>query len=227
MAIIRKCGLELRYIHAARRAPRGFEEELMRAQCDWHNVAVWTCGVTARPRLAALSLLTALLLGACSGGGSVNIANSQAGDPATVDYPIFYVKRTVPTTTAGTLLQDDLRIMRDEVPSADLYMRASASPAAQETNITKSVTGGANWDVKDVDTSADGTLGIFAMRGPLTKNMQTRGPPSWRIWQYTIATGVLAPVINPSTNPDPLTVNDVSPHYLPDGRVVFSSTRQT
>jgi hypothetical protein len=199
----------------------------MRAQYGWHNVAKWTCGVTARSWLAALSLLTVSLLGACSGGGSVNIANSQAGDPATVDYPIFYVKRTVPTTTTGTLVQDDLRIMRDEVPSADLYMRATASPAAQETNITKSVTGGANWDVKDVDTSADGTLVIFAMRGPLTKNMQTRDPPSWRIWQYTIATGVLAQVINPTTDPDPLTVNDVSPHYLPDGRIVFSSTRQT
>jgi Hydrazine synthase alpha subunit middle domain len=34
-------------------------------------------------------------------------------------------------------------------------------------------------------------------------------------------------VINPSTDPDPLTVNDESPHYLPDGRIVFSTTRQT
>ncbi len=30
----------------------------------------------------------------------------------------------------------------------------------------------------------------------------------------------------PRTDPDPLTVNDVSPHFLPDGRIVFTSTRQ-
>jgi len=34
-------------------------------------------------------------------------------------------------------------------------------------------------------------------------------------------------VINPATDPDPPTVNDVSPHYLPDGRIVFSTTRQS
>ena len=32
----------------------------------------------------------------CGGGGSVAIADSQAADPATVDYPVFYVKRTIP-----------------------------------------------------------------------------------------------------------------------------------
>ncbi len=176
--------------------------------------------------------LGAATLAACAGsgsggGGSVNIANSQAGDPATVDYPIFYVKRSVPTNQDGTLVQDDLRILRDLVPGADLYMRASASPSAAETNITSRVTAGSMYDVKDVDVSADGTTIVFAMRGPLTKNQQTKDPPSWRIWSYVIATDTLAPVINPAIDPDPLTVNDVSPHFLADGRIVFSSTRQT
>ena len=182
-------------------------------------------GAAARLR-ALLGVLAAALLAACNGGGSVNIANSQGADPATVDYPIFYVKHTVPTTMAGTLLQDDLRIMQEVNPAADLYMRASASPSAKETNITTRVTAGASWDVKDVDTSADGTRVIFAMRGPLAQNQQPNKAPSWRIWQYTIASNTLAPVINPATDPDPLTVDDVSPHYLPDGRIVFSTTRQ-
>jgi len=179
-----------------------------------------------------LAVVLAVTLCACAGngsggGGSVNIANSQAGDPATMDFPIFYVKRTVPTNQAGLLVQDDLRIMRDEVPSADLYERASASPGAAETNITARITAGAMYDIKDVDVSADGGRVVFAMRGPLTKGMQTKNPPSWRIWQYVIATDTLLPVINPAVDPDPLTVNDVSPHYLPDGRMVFSSTRQS
>ena len=197
----------------------------MGALCGWQNLTGWARGM--RPPAVCAAAVLAVGLGACSGGSSVNIANSQGTDTATVDYPIFYVKHTVPTTAAGTLVQDDLRIMRDLVPSADLYMRAGATASAPETNITARVTAGEVWDVKDVDTSADGSKVVFAMRGPIAPNQQTQDPPSWRIWQYTIADDSLAPVIDPSSDPDPPTVNDVSPHYLPDGRIVFSSTRQT
>jgi Hydrazine synthase alpha subunit middle domain len=189
-----------------------------------------------RPRLhtpgggavAALALCLALTLGGCGGGGggTVNIANSQGPDPGTVDYPIFYVKRTVPTNADGTVVQDDLRMMRVAFPSANLYMRAAASPEAPETNITGSITAGADYDVKDVDVSPDGTKVAFAMRGPLTANMDPAKAPSWRIYEYTIATNTLAPMIDPSADTAPDTVNDVSPHYLPDGSIVWSTTRQ-
>jgi Hydrazine synthase alpha subunit middle domain len=225
MAISHQHELELRYIEARREFRVRLRETHMSVQRGWHEGAVGR----RRSRLpwrAALWPAVLAALAACSGGGSVNIANSQNADPATVDYPIFYVKHTVPTNPNGTLLQDDLRIMQEVLPSADLYMRASASPSAAETNVTARITAGASWDVKDVDTSADGTRVIFAMRGPLTQNQDPKNPPSWRIYQYTIATDTLAPVINPADDPDPPTVDDVSPHYLPDGRIVFSTTRQ-
>jgi hypothetical protein len=178
--------------------------------------------------IVSLAILLALLLAGCggSGGGSVNIANSQGPDPGTVDFPIFYVKRTIPTTAAGGVAQDDLRMMRVAFPSADLYMRSAASPDAPETNITARITAGADYDVKDIDVSPDGTKVAFAMRGPLTANMNPADAPSWRIYEYTIATNTLAPMIDPSADTAPDTVNDVSPHYLPDGSIVFSSTRQ-
>ena len=201
----------------------------MNAARGRHILMQRTARAAPLPRRAAFMLTAALVtaLAACSGGGSVNIANSQRGDPATVDFPIFYVKRTVPKNAAGVVQQDDLRVLRDAVPSADLFMRATASPSATETNITARLTAGASWDVKDVDTSADGTKVAFAMRGPLAMNQDPKMPPSWRIYEYVIATNNLHAVINPATDPDPLTVNDVSPHYLPDGRILFSSTRQT
>ena len=201
----------------------------MNAARGRHILMQRTARAAPLPRRAAFVLTAALVtaLAACSGGGSVNIANSQRGDPATVDFPIFYVKRTVPKNAAGAVQQDDLRVLRDAVPSADLFMRATASPSATETNITARLTAGASWDVKDVDTSADGTKVAFAMRGPLAMNQDPKQPPSWRIYEYVIATNNLHAVINPATDPDPLTVNDVSPHYLPDGRILFSSTRQT
>ena len=201
----------------------------MNAARGRHILMQRTARAAPLPRRAAFMLTAALVtaLAACSGGGSVNIANSQRGDPATVDFPIFYVKHTVPKNAAGVVQQDDLRVLRDAVPSADLFMRATASPSATETNITARLTAGASWDVKDVDTSADGTKVAFAMRGPLAMNQDPKQPPSWRIYEYVIATNNLHAVINPATDPDPLTVNDVSPHYLPDGRILFSSTRQT
>jgi len=188
-------------------------------------------GVWRRHGAPLAAAVLAGALAACAGNGSggsgsVNIANSQGGDPATVDYPIFYVKRPVPVNAAGALVQDDLRTLRDLVPGSDLYMRESASPSAVETNITARVTAGARYDVKDVDVSADGTRVVFAMRGPLAKGQQAKTPPCWRIWQYVITTDTLAPVIDPAIDPDPATVNDVSPHYLADGRIVFSTTRQ-
>src|SRR5580704_11286834 len=163
-----------------------------------------------------LALCMATLLAACSGGGSFNIANSQSADPSTNDYPIFYVKRTIPTTANIMAGADDVRMMRVAFPSADLYMRASASPSAVETNITARITAAAatttttttpaaagTWDVKDVDASPDGTRVVFAMRGPMTAKQQQKNAPSWRIYQYIIATGALGPVINPTTDPDP------------------------
>ena len=202
---------------------------------SWRELKRWGRRVRSFPARAAALPLVLAALAACSGGWHVG-SNSSVTDPATVDYPVFYVKRQVPVDQAGLLQQDDLRLIRPftvatpkvttTTPTADLYMRASASPAAPETNITTRLTAGQVWDVKDVDTSADGTRVIFAMRGPLTPNQKAKDPPSWRLYEYIIASNDLHPLINPATDPDPPTVNDVSPHYLADGRVVFSTTRQ-
>jgi len=180
-----------------------------------------------------LALFLATILSACSGGGSFNIANSQHADPSTNDYPVFYVKRTIPTAQNITDGADDVRMMRVGFASADLYMRQSASPSAVETNITKRITAastnptGTFWDVKDVDVSTDGTRVVFAMRGPMTAKQQQKAAPPWRIYQYVIKTDTFSPVIDPTIDSAPATVNDVSPHYLPDGRIVFSSNRQS
>jgi Hydrazine synthase alpha subunit middle domain len=201
-------------------------ETQMHAQCGWQIIKQWAHSARS---LGAVALLAtcALTFDGCSSGGSVDLGNGQAGDPATVDFPIFYVKRQVPLEADGTLTQDDLRIQRDAVPTADLYMRATASPSAAETNITARMTAGALWDVKDVDTSPDGKNVVFAMRGPMDMKQDVKKPPSWRIYEYTIGSDNLHPVINPATDTAAPIDNDVSPHYLPDGRIVFTSTRQS
>ena len=180
--------------------------------------------VTRFSRAAAGALILGVSISACSGGGSVNVGSGQTPDPATVDFPIFYVKRTIPMDT------DDLRELRDPVPKADLYKRDRASPGATETNLTASITTDKPYDIKDVDVSFDGKKVIFAMRGPLKMNQDPKDPPFWEVWEYSIAAdgtypaGDLHRVIK--SNVTAAAGNDVSPHYMPDGRIVFSSTRQ-
>lgn len=166
-------------------------------------------------------------LAGCSGNAHLDIANTQTADPATIDFPIFYVKRTIPPDT------DDLRMLREAVkptqkqlvvPKADLYMRLSASPSADEKNITTRITGTDTYDIKDVDVSIDGKKVVFAMRGPLTEKMKQKDPPTWHLWEYVIASDTLQQVIPAALVPDES--NNVAPHYMPDGRLVFSSTAQ-
>jgi Hydrazine synthase alpha subunit middle domain len=190
-------------------------------------------GLLRRKGLPLLAACAVVSLAGCSGNAHIDVANSQSADPATVDYPIFYVKRSIPPQT------DDLRLLRaavlpqaaaanatttPPVTTADLYERASASPSATETNITTRVTGTDTYDIKDVDASPDGTAIVFAMRGPLTAKMQQKDPPTWHLWEYIIATDTLQQVIPEALVPDES--NNVAPHYMPDGRIVFSSTAQ-
>src|SRR6185503_12827534 len=145
--------------------------------------------VTRISRAVSGALIVGIALTACSGGGSVNVGSGQTPDPATVDFPIFYVKRTIPEDT------DDLRELRDAIPKADLYKRDRASPGAVETNLTASITANDRYDIKDVDVSFDGKKVVFAMRGPLAMNQDPEDPPFWEIWEYDIPSDNLHRVI--------------------------------
>ena len=168
------------------------------------------------------------MLAGCSGNAHIDVANSQAADPATVDFPIFYVKRTIPPhygRSAHAARCGPARPMTSSWSRRPICSCAqSASPSADEINITTRVTGTDTYDVKDVDVSLDGKAVVFAMRGPLTEKMKQKDPPTWHLWEYVIATDTLRQVIPPWLVPDQS--NNVAPHYMPDGRIVFSSTAQ-
>ena len=62
------------------------------------------------------------------------------------------------------------------------------------------------------------------MRGPLKNNQDEEDPPAWAIWEYDIAADTLHRVIASDTIANE--GQDIAPQYLPDGRILFSSTRQ-
>jgi hypothetical protein len=183
----------------------------------------------AMRKFVICSALVAALLGVgCStngGGGTVTIVDSQSADSQTTDFGIAYVKRTVPPQTT----QDDLRLRRPFFASADLYLLNPTNNGGNEVNITARITStapkGTFYDVKDVDVSTDGTNIIFAMRGPVTAKQKDLNPPNWNIYQYTVAQDLLQK-ITPQSDPDGTGAQYISPHYLPDGRILFATTRQ-
>lgn len=176
----------------------------------------------------ASTLLATSVVG-CSSGSDPNIAYSQAANlQVNADFAIAYVKRTVPTVTNGTtttMAQDDLRLPRAYFTTADLYLLNPAANGGGEVNVTARVTAGGNYDVKDVDVAPDGSKIIFAMRGPLTAKQKDFDPPNWGLWEYVLATDLLHQVC-PAEDPTCSGSQYVSPHYLPDGRILFATTRQ-
>jgi hypothetical protein len=168
--------------------------------------------------------LAAIALAGCATGhdGDINIGGGQSPDPVVLDIPVAYVRGPLPEDL--TDLEDlDARELETFVPGADVWLRDRAAPDVPEHNITERVTGGL-WDVRDIEGSYDGTKVIFAMRMPLVPGLMDSEQPTWNIWEYDIPTDTLRRVIQSDIVAEE--GHDLAPHYLPDGRIVFSSTRQ-
>src|SRR5262249_38918628 len=73
---------------------------------------------------AAAFALATLVLTACSGGGgNPSLGSGQGPDPGTVDFPLAYVKRTLPTDPMAMQLEDNAKVMRTFNVDADLFLR--------------------------------------------------------------------------------------------------------
>jgi hypothetical protein len=176
--------------------------------------------------LLPAALLLTSTIAACSGGGDgVSIGSGQDQDPVVIDFPIAYIKAPLPLNQQGELEQPDVRELITFNLGADLHFRDRAAPSALDVNITERVLNGLG-DVRDVEIAYDGSSLLFAMRGPAIENLalDDEGQPTWNVWEYVFATDELRRVIASDLTAE--IGHDVAPHYLPDGRIIFSSTRQ-
>ncbi len=167
-------------------------------------------------RVPLLFGLLGALLSACGGGESDNSTNAGI-----IDYAIAYVQRPIPVDENGDPVQIDLTDPTTFTPGGDLYVRDRAAPSSSDTNVTRSVTGGLG-DVRDVESSYDGTKLIFSLREP-DPDPDDDMEPTWNIWEYDLETRKLRQM----TFDSPGNMhNDLGPYYLADGRIIFSSSRQ-
>ncbi len=171
-----------------------------------------------KSRILLLAAVVLAVAGCATGhDGDINIGGGQQPDPVVLDFPIAYVKGPLPDGT------EDVRELETFVAGSDLWLRDRAAPNSPERNLTFGVTGGL-WNVRDVDVSFDGNKLVFAMRMPLIPGAMDSEQPTWNIYEYDRTTVTLRRVI--ASNLIAEEGHDVAPHYLPDGRIVFSSTRQ-
>jgi len=182
-------------------------------------------------KMAVAFLPIALLIGCNSAptGTAPGLAGGQALTPGITNYPMAYVKQPVLTKNtnkknkAATPDDIDVRDLITSITGSDLYVRNTASAATPEVNVTSSLTNGQG-AVRDLDVSPDGTKVIFSLRLPLMENLANDDPkqPNWHIYQYDAASKTVTQL----TNDDVTAGHDVGAHFLPDGRIIFASTRQ-
>ncbi|MCK7597812.1 hypothetical protein M0G74_11075 [Microbulbifer sp. CAU 1566] len=187
--------------------------------------------------LGGLSALwTLALLSGCSGGsgeGSSLGGGDQAQDPVVVDYPVAYVRRTLNRDEDDLLMGDSIYAPSSFNPGAELVLRDRATASADQRVLTENLfvsdeeagiifEGG--YDVKDLTVSADGSTMAFAMRAPDIEGLDDDEQPSWNIWLYDFAAAELKRAIQSDLIAEE--GDDIAPAFLPDGRIVFTSTRQ-
>ncbi|MBU2886296.1 hypothetical protein KO507_11025 [Gilvimarinus agarilyticus] len=171
------------------------------------------------------SVLAALTITACGGGGGGGVSGGgQAPDPVVVDLPIAYIERPLPRDDAGELLPPD-PFRRDEFnPGAQLFIKERATDDALTTNISARAFAEGEVDVKDLSAHPDGDRLLFAMRAPEVEDLDEDEQPKWNIWEYNLELDTLRRVIDSDIVAEQ--ADDINPRYLPDGRIVFASTRQ-
>jgi len=156
-------------------------------------------------------LITAALFSAMTMALAAISGCSSNGDSVTAqgDFPVLFAMRASSVTGNPT---SSVQF----AAGGDLMMVDLASPSAPMVNLTSGYTQGKG-DVSDPEVSYDGKRALFAMKGP--------NDATWHIWEINLSTRVMRRIIT-----DDAIANqgdDVDPAYLPDGRIVFVSNRQS
>ena len=168
-----------------------------------------------------VSFLAALLAGA-SGCGGID-GGDQGEDPTVTDIPLAYVERSAPELDMDDDAPDSLQDPAGFLPGARLLVREGVSSRAVARDVSTPLLGRGH-DIRDLTVSYDGNRLLFSARAPQIADAEEEEQPTWNIWEYRFSTGVAKPVIASEVLAEQ--GQDRYPAYLPDGRIVFASTRQ-
>ena len=177
-----------------------------------------------------LGLSCLISVSACDVSHNSQAPKVQGSDPIVADFPIAYVYRPLPTDEDGNNTALELLDPAAFHPGAKLIIKERATTAARERVlsdeifVTEEGDAAPLYDIKDLSTSEDGSKLLFAVRAPEIEGADDDEQPTWNIWQYDFENDDLHRLIQSEIIAQG--GNDVDPHYLPSGEIVFSSDRQ-
>ncbi len=174
-------------------------------------------GVKGLTRLLLPGLLVAM-----SGCGGMD-GGDQGEDPSVPDVPLAYVERKAPVLDMDEDAPDSLRDPAGFLAGARLIVRDGVSSRANARDVSTPLLGQGH-DIRDLSVSYDGARMLFAARAPEIPDADDDEQPTWNIWEYHFDSGVARRVMTSGVLAEQ--GQDRYPAYLPDGRIVFASTRQ-
>ncbi len=192
---------------------------------------------------ASIVFFISILISAC---GTETTRLEENADPALVEYPVVYIERNINVAASD---EDESQAPSFSVldparfnPGAKLILKANAFSSSETVNLSANLFKLAlineeneedvsaldqdmperRIDIRDLSVSSDGDRVLMSIRAPEIEDSEEQ--PKWNIWQYQHSTRNLTRLIQ-----DDLVAeqgDDLMPSYLPDGRIVFASTRQ-
>ncbi|MEM0954478.1 MAG: hypothetical protein AAGI24_10085 [Pseudomonadota bacterium] len=193
-------------------------------------------GRKTRSRAAALAML--LTLFGCGGGGGDTITlttDSEGVDPTVLEVPVAFIRRPLPESPP------DLRDPLIFEPGARLIIRERSSATALDQDVTDRILALVaeeeqvpaevlSIDIKGLESSFDGETLVFAARvvpEPVDANLENT---SWNLWLLDVQSleprYLIPSRLKRNEGLESGGAQDIAPHFLPDDRIVFSSTRQ-
>ncbi len=187
------------------------------------------------PKLCCSGLAVVVLL--LSGCGTDTVKIDEKTDPVLVEYPVVFIERDIITR-----IDDDSSVARFSARNpanfnagAQLIVKNNAFVDSLTTNITLdlfadsgSSTGATTEnnriDIRDLSVSDDGQQFLVAIRAPELTDVDDNEQPTWNIWRYQLSSKTLERVISSDFTAEQ--GDDLMASFLPDGRIIFASTRQ-
>ncbi len=181
------------------------------------------------PKLSCSGVvLVILLLTGCNVKSETEVDKT---DPVLVEYPVVYIERNVVVNENNN--QQARFSVRDPFifnPGANLLIKNNAFADTPSLNLTENLFGVDElgnplpFDIRDLIVSDDGQALLMSIRAPEIAGVDENEQPTWNIWHYQRSTKTLTRVISDDIIAEQ--GHDLMPAFLPDGRIIFASTRQ-
>ncbi|ALO33704.1 hypothetical protein CMT41_02470 [Colwellia sp. MT41] len=172
--------------------------------------------------------LVAVLFTGCN---EQTVKTAAQVDAVLVEYPVVYIERSINSMAddALTPVAFSARNPAKFNPGARLIVKNNAFADSPSTILTADLFTDAQGtvqaiDIRDLSVSPDGQSFLVSLRAPAIPDVDDNEQPKWNIWRYQLADKSFQPIINSAVIAQQ--GDDLMASFLPDGRIIFASTRQ-